>query len=168
MRKQTVVILTALLCAAGTAHADTGRLKSKVADVNTTAGYLKLFHLNKPTNNVEEIKVNTGPNTRYEGADSLRDISAGDEVMVEFNHDPYSNDWQALEIELVQKREPPFILSPGGFPSAPPLSGANAPAPIISPGMRLFQNEVEETRYAASASKETVSDADAVVAQHAS
>ncbi len=135
MKKAFLLFLAVLLSAAGAANAETIRIKSKVAGVNTATNYLKLYRLNDQTEKIEEIKVDCDRNTQFYGADSLRDISDGDEVAVQANHTAYSNEWKALEVKLTLKRSPRRFYGPSG-----PLPSA----PLMSSGTRLLQNEVEE------------------------
>ena len=122
------------LASVPSASAATFRLKSKIADVNTSANYLKLYRLNAQTDTIEEVKVDVDASTQFQGFDSLRELTRGDEVSVEVNYNEFHSEYQALQIGLLAKGGPRFLTTP------PPAFHP----PLISGGIPLFQNAIEE------------------------
>ena len=129
-----VLGLAAAFFVAVPAQAETFKLKSKIADINTIAGYLKLYRFNAQTGNVEQIKVSVAESTQFEGFRSLRDLSRGDEVLAEIHHDEFSHEYDAMQIGLVHRRIQPVPAQ--AIPLFQP--------PLVSGGGRLYQNYIEE------------------------
>ena len=129
-----IIVMIFFLTAVPSALAATFRVKSKIADINTATNYLKLYLLNTQTDTIEEIKVEVDASTQFQGFNSLRDLTQGDEVSAEVNYNEFHSEYQALQIGLLTKRESGLLTTP--LPAFHP--------PLISSGSPLFQNAIEE------------------------
>lgn len=132
--KRILLFSVLMVLASTAAQAETIRLKSKVGEVNTTAGFVRLFLVNPQRNAIEPIRVDVDRSTQFGGFDALRELSAGDEVYATVNYNEYRHEYKALQIGLLVKRGPGLISTPA--PRYQP--------PLVSSGVRLFQNIVEE------------------------
>lgn len=99
------VFIMALTIASNPAYADIIEVKSKIVEINTSplSRYIKVFRLDPQTEKVEEIRVDVNENTLFGEVEALEDLKAGDEIVIEANHDAFTHEWKAQVIKLYRE-----------------------------------------------------------------
>lgn len=132
--KRTIAVSLLALFLAAPAFAETVKLRSKVGEINTVTGFVRLFRLNEKTQDVEPIRVDVDERSaQFGGFDSLRELSVGDEVYAEINYNEFSHEYKALHIDLIVKRYPNLVSFSPRYQQ-----------PLVAGGNPLYQNAVEE------------------------
>jgi len=91
--------MSGMLLLAVSAYAEIAQIKSKIAEVNTPGKYLKVYHLDPPTDKTEEIRVDVDGGTIFDGGiSSLEDLQKDDEVSIEADYNNFTHEWKALSI----------------------------------------------------------------------
>lgn len=97
-KRMFLVFVPVLAAAAGVACAETIQLHSKIADVNASDRYLKVYYLDPQTQDTEEIRVGVEESTLFQSGLSLEELKEGDEISVEADFNAFTHEWKAQSI----------------------------------------------------------------------
>lgn len=82
----------------GTAAADIIEVKSKIISINAPSNYLKVDHLDRQTDQTNEIRIDVERGTLFNGITSLADLKVGDDVSIRANYSQFTHEWKAQSI----------------------------------------------------------------------
>jgi len=105
--KLIFITLTGFFVFASVAVAERIEIKSKVMEVNSSSGYIKVDSLNQ-SGEMKEIKINIERNTLFNIYQSIQDVKVGDNVTIDADFNAFSHEWKAIVVapynqESIQK-----------------------------------------------------------------
>lgn len=96
-------LVAALVLYQGTAFAQL--ISGKVASTDATAKSITISQTNAETGTNEDVTVWVKDETAYTGVDSLAELMAGDEVLVETEEDAATKNWMATSVQRLSGTE---------------------------------------------------------------
>jgi len=91
------ILLLGFIAVTSLAQAERIEIESKVIEVNSLFGYLKVDLLN-PSGETKEIKINIERGTLYEIYQSIQDVKSGDDVAIDADFNAFTREWKAIVI----------------------------------------------------------------------